>query len=188
MVTGTGKLEKAFLESPVIDKKGYPYFVNPVSDGIPLVEPELLSEITDRLLENAKLDCDLILAPEAMGIHLATAVSMRTGVPFAVIRKKQYGLPGEITLDQQTGYSKSPMYINGVTEGMRVALIDDVISTGGTMRAITRALKEHGVTVSEIDVVYNKCKDLPALEEEMGVKVNYIIKVGVRGDKPVIIA
>ena len=53
MVANEGRLEKAFLESPVVDKNGYPYFVNPVSDGVPPIEPELLEEITDRLLDTA---------------------------------------------------------------------------------------------------------------------------------------
>ena len=88
MVSVGGKLEKTFLDSPVVDRKGYPYFVNPVSDGIPVVEAGLLEEICDRFLEKTDFDCDLILAPEAMGIHLATALCMRTGKPFAVIRKR----------------------------------------------------------------------------------------------------
>ena len=122
-----------------------------------------------------------------MGIHLATAMSLRTRIPFAVIRKKNYGLPGEISLDQETGYSKSPMFINGVKRGDRVMIMDDTVSTGGTLRAIVNALKANGITVTEAAVVYNKCDDLPALEKEIGIPINWIIRVGVRDNKPVVL-
>ena len=38
-------LTRSFLSSPVVDRDGYPYFVNPVSDGIPLMTRELLDEV-----------------------------------------------------------------------------------------------------------------------------------------------
>ena len=47
-----------------------------------------------------------------MGIHLATALSLEVGVPFVVVRKRKYGLPGELAVHQTTGYSKGELYIN----------------------------------------------------------------------------
>ena len=46
---------------------------------------------------------------EAMGIHLATALSLETGIPFVVVRKRQYGLPGEVAVHQTTGYSQGEL-------------------------------------------------------------------------------
>ena len=113
-------LESSFLSSPVVDLDGYPYFVNPVSDGIPCMTRELLDEVVDGIVSVADLDCDIVLTPEAMGIPLAACITERTGIPYSVIRKRRYGLPGEISLDQRTGYSHSPMYVNGVGPGTRV--------------------------------------------------------------------
>ena len=111
MASGFPLLTRSFLESPVVDLHGYPYFVNPVSDGIPHMDRDLLDEIVDGIVSVADLDCDLVLAPEAMGIPLAVGVTMRTGIPYSVIRKRSYGLPGEIGLDQTTGYSESPISV-----------------------------------------------------------------------------
>lgn len=174
-----GRLTEAFLNSPVVDMNGYKYFINPVSDGIPRTDSELLEEIVEGMVERSDRDYDIILAPEAMGIPLAVGISLRTGIPYSVIRKRRYGLEGEIALDQSTGYSKSPMYINGVKPGDRVAIVDDVVSTGGTLRAVVDALGSEGVTVSEISVVFNKSEDIDSISRELGVPIRYLISVGV---------
>ena len=180
-------LESSFLSSPVVDLDGYPYFVNPVSDGIPCMTRELLDEVVDGIVSVADLDCDIVLTPEAMGIPLAVCITLRTGVPYAVIRKRSYGLPGEIALDQRTGYSKSPMYINGVSPGTRVAIVDDVVSTGGTLRAIVGALRDAGAVVTEVVAVYSKRKDVSDLSAELGIPVRYLLAVSSMGGKPALL-
>ncbi len=84
------------------EKKGeYSYFVHPVSDGIPEMKPEILREIVEVIKDNSDLDIDKIVCIEAMGIHLATALSLETNIPFVVIRKREYGLPGEVPVFQK---------------------------------------------------------------------------------------
>lgn len=180
-------IRSAFTDGPVISMDGYNYFVSPVSDGIPIVTRELLEEIAENMVEVCDLDCDLILAPEAMGIPIASAVTLRTGIPYSVIRKRQYLLPGEITLFQATGYSKANMYINGVKAGDRVVIVDDVVSTGGTLKATVKALEDEGITVTEIFVIYDKCQDTAALEREMGVPIRSVLKVAVIDGVPTIL-
>lgn len=180
-------LTESFLSSPVVDLHGYPYFVNPVSDGVPLMGRELLEEVVEGIIRVSDLDCDVLLAPEAMGIPLAACVTMRTGIPYSVIRKRSYGLPGEIALDQHTGYSSSPMYINGVRPGERVAILDDVISTGGTVKAIARALREAGAEVTEVVAVYSKGRDVSALSEDIGAPVRYLLAVSSVGGRPALL-
>ena len=96
------RLERCFLESTVKDVNGYSYFQNPISDGVPRVEPEILEEAIEGLAGILPEDIDLILAPEAMGIPLGTGLSLKTRIPYVVVRKKSYGLPGEIEVLQKT--------------------------------------------------------------------------------------
>lgn len=181
-----GRLSKSFLEGPVVDIGGYPYFVNPLADGVPRVDPGLLREAVDGLLRIAGADYDVILAPEAMGIPLGTALSLRTGIPFSVVRKRRYGLPGEIAVEQATGYSRSAMYINGVGRGDRVLIVDDVIDTGGTMRCIVRALKRVGAETAGIAAVYDRNPDIGALSKELGVPIRALLHVDVIDGRPVV--
>ncbi|MFB6172698.1 MAG: hypoxanthine/guanine phosphoribosyltransferase [Haloarculaceae archaeon] len=151
------QLKQSLLEAPIIEKEGYHYFVHPISDGVPMLEPELLREIVIKIIRKAELeDVDKIVTPAAMGIHISTAVSLMTDIPLVVVRKRQYGLAGEVALSQVTGYSENEMFINDVHEGDRVLLLDDVLSTGGTLAGITGALEEIGAEVVDIVAVIKK--------------------------------
>ena len=180
-------LERAYLSSPVVDMNGYPYFVNPISDGVPCVEPALLEEVVAGLESLCEGDYDLILAPEAMGIHLAAGLSLRTGKPFSVIRKRRYGLPLEIEVSYRTGYSSSKLYINGVGKGDKVIIVDDVVSTGGTLLALSDALRSAGAEVVMAAVVYDKSADLGELSGKTGLKVRALLKVGIKDGKPALV-
>ncbi|MFC5970268.1 hypoxanthine/guanine phosphoribosyltransferase [Halomarina salina] len=150
-------LARSLREAPIIEKGDYHYFVHPISDGVPMLDPKLLREITIGIIRKAELEgVDKIVTPAAMGIHISTAVSLMTDIPLVVIRKRQYGLDGEVNLSQVTGYSENEMYMNDVYEGDRVLLLDDVLSTGGTLRAITEALGETGADVADIVAVIKK--------------------------------
>jgi adenine phosphoribosyltransferase len=151
------RLRRSVEEAPIIDKDGYSYLVHPLSNCVPTLDPELLREVVVRIIRRAELEnVDKIVTPEAMGIHLSTAVSLMTDIPLVVIRKRSYGLEGEVALSKSTGYSESEMYINDVDAGDRVLLLDDLLSTGGTMRAIVRALDDIGADIVDIVVAIRK--------------------------------
>ncbi|PSP84283.1 adenine phosphoribosyltransferase [Halobacteriales archaeon QS_1_68_17] len=151
------RLAGSLREAPVVEKNGYHYFVHPISDGVPMLEPGLLREIVIRIIRKAELDdVDKIVTPAAMGIHISTAVSLMTDIPLVVVRKRQYGLEGEVALSQVTGYSENEMFVNDVYAGDRVLLLDDVLSTGGTLDAMTGALEEIGAEVVDVVAVIKK--------------------------------
>jgi len=151
------RLKESLLDAPIVEKEGYHYFVHPISDGVPMLKPQLLREIVIKIIRKADLDdVDKIVTPAAMGIHISTAVSLMTDIPLVVIRKRQYGLEGEVELAQQTGYSENQMFMNDVYAGDRVLLLDDVLSTGGTLAAITEALEHVGADVVDVVAVIKK--------------------------------
>jgi adenine phosphoribosyltransferase len=153
------RLRESLHEAPIVDKDGYEYLVHPISNGVPMLDPALLREVVVAVMRDADLDVDKIVAPEAMGIHLATALSLQTDIPLVVIRKRAYGLPDEVPLHKTTGYSASEMYINDVDPGDDLLIVDDLLSTGGTMAAICRALDDIGANVADIVVVIRKVGD-----------------------------
>ena len=174
-------LRRSLLEAPIIEKGEYQYFVHPVSDGVPTLDPGLLREIVIRICRKVELDnVDKIVTPAAMGIHISTAVSLMTDIPMVVIRKRQYGLDGELSLSQQTGYSESEMYINDVEPGERVLVIDDVLSTGGTLSAICEALDGVGAELVDVMAVIKKAgeNELDDTEYEYKSLINVTVEDG----------
>lgn len=181
------KLSESLLDAPIIEKDGYHYFVHPVSDGVPMLEPALMREIVVRIVRKADLDdVDKIIAPEAMGIHISTAVSLATDIPLVVVRKRSYGLEGEVSISQVTGYSENEMYINRVSEGDRVLVLDDVLSTGGTLSALLTALEGLGAEVVDTVAVIKKVGGENKVEEE-GFDVKTLVNVDVVDGEVVIL-
>jgi len=182
---GMDQLRQSLLDAPIIEKGDYEYFVHPVSDGVPMLRPELLREIVIKIIRKADLeDVDKIVTPAAMGIHISTAVSLMTDIPLVVIRKRQYGLEGEVSLAAQTGYSESEMYINDVEAGDRVLVLDDVLSTGGTMKAILDALEHIGAEVTDVVAVIKKSG--PNELDDAGYSVKTLINVTVEDGEVII--
>jgi len=58
------QLKQSLLEAPIIEKNGYHYFVHPISDGLPKLDPGLLREIVIRIIRKAELEeVDRIVTP-----------------------------------------------------------------------------------------------------------------------------
>jgi len=129
------------------------------------------------------LDVDYLVGAEAMAIPLIVPLSLMTGIPYNVVRKRKYGLPGEVSVRPTTGYSEKELLINGLKKGDRVIVLDDVVSTGGTLRAIVKALKTMGVDVKDVIVVVKKTDKLDDLEKDIGQKVRTLISIEVRDGK-----
>lgn len=175
----TPQLLESLKRSPVVRLKGYDYFIHPISDGIPRLEPKLLDEVVRALEALLPRDFDVILTPEAMGIPISSVLSLHTGKPFTVARKRAYGTAGEISVTQRTGYGGSPLHVHGLQTGDRVVIVDDVVSSGGTLRALGQACKTIGVDLLKAVVVINKDTDLDALGREIGCPVESLVRLRV---------
>ena len=171
------KLKISLIEAPIIKKGEYNYFVHPIADGIPLVDPSILEEAADGISKFGNMEVDKIVCVEAMGIHIATALSIKTRIPFVVVRKRLYGLKGEVSVHQTTGYSQGELYINGLNKDDRIILVDDVVSTGGTMIAVLKALERMEVKVVDVMAVIEKGSGKDIVKRETGFTVKSLVKV-----------
>lgn len=173
-------MKESLERSDVVRFGEYQYFVHPITDGIPAMDPRVLEEVLDRIFDMMPMDVDYLVGAEAMAIPLIVPLSLMTGIPYNVVRKRRYGLPGEVSVRQTTGYSEKELFINGLRKGDRVIVMDDVVSTGGTLRAIVKALKAMGVEVADIIVVIRKTDRLEELERDIDQKVRTLVSVEVR--------
>ena len=183
------RLRNSLQNAPVIWKGDYPYFIHPLTDGVPRLDPEVLSAVTDLCLEAIDWqEVDLILGIEAMGLPLTAPLSINSGKPLVVVRKRQYGLEGEVTIDQSTGYSKGEMYLNDIKSGERVVIIDDVLSTGGTIRAIIDGIEKTGARIMHVITVVEKGPGLEKLQQENpNIKIESLVRLEMDGANIVIL-
>lgn len=175
-------LEYSLIKAPIVKRGEYNYFIHPITDGVPSLEAGLLNEVTERIIKVANPDFDKILTIEAMGIHIGTALTLRTGKPLSIVRKRSYGLPGEVAVHQTTGYSKGELFLNGIHKNDRLLIIDDVISTGGTLKAIWQAVLSVGAVVVDMIVVIERGEGARQLRNNgLPLKTLVNIEVGPEG-------
>ena len=160
-------LQDSLRGAPIIWKGEYPYFIHPISDGIPRMEAEVLRATRDLIVSMVDWSqIDLIVSVEAMGLPLLAAVGEATGKPTVVIRKRSYGMEGEVRVDVSTGYSSSTAYINDISSGERILVVDDVISTGGTLEPLLETLEGMGVVLQDVIVAIEKGDGRERLSKE----------------------
>ncbi len=160
-------LQDSLRGAPIIWKGDYPYFIHPISDGIPRMDADVLRATRDLIVSSIDWsEVDLIVTVEAMGLPLLAAVGDATGKPTVVIRKRSYGMEGEVKVDVATGYSQSIVYINDIKPGERVVIVDDVISTGGTLEPLLEQLESMGVILVDVVVAIEKGEGRERLNRE----------------------
>ena len=181
-----GTLKEDLLKASIVQLRQadrvYDYIVNPLSSGVPEIPSQALWGCGYEMARILNLKgAGKIMAPEAMGFHIATALSMVTGIPMLMIRKRSYFLPGEVAVPKKTGYDESVMYINGVSPGDRVVLVDSIIATGGTLLPIIKALQGLGAVVHDAAVVIERegLHGVEVIEKETGVHVKTLLKIDI---------
>jgi adenine phosphoribosyltransferase len=180
-------LKKSLENAPIVKKGSYSYVIHPITDGIPEIDCKLLEEVVTEIEKHVEKcgKIDKIVTMEAMGIPLATALSLRMKIPFTIIRKRNYDLPGEISVQQMTGYSKSQLFINGLNSGDKIVIVDDVLSTGGTLKAILEVLGKLKVNVKGIFIAINKGKSKVEIMDKYKVNIVSLVDIDVVDEKVV---
>ena len=181
-------LKQSLIEALIIKKGDYSYVIHPITDGVPEIKPELFKEVIVEMQKRiAKCGpFDKIVTIEAMGIPLASTLSLKMKIPFVIIRKRSYGLSGEINVEQTTGYSKSKLYINGLEKGDRIVIVDDVLSTGGTLSAVISTLKKIGVIIKGIYIVVDKGNVAKQITDKFKVAIDIIVNIDIVDNRVVI--
>lgn len=180
---GIEALKRSLERADIIRIGQYHYFVHPISDGIPGLEPDLLERVAEAAAAVMDPGCDRILTVEALGIPIATALSLKVRKPLTIVRKKRYGLPGEVAVPSSTGYATHILYLNGISRGEKVVFVDDVLSTGGTITAVAGAVRQAGAELCDAVVVIEKGPNRARIEKELGIKVKSLVKVKIKDGK-----
>lgn len=115
---------------------------------------QALRYLVDQLSNQLKdLNIDVIVGPEARGFLVGTPVAYNLGVGFVPIRKPGK-LPAEtITYEYELEYGTDSLQIHkdAIKPGQRVAILDDLLATGGTVLATAKMIEELGGQVVSVN-------------------------------------
>jgi adenine phosphoribosyltransferase len=78
------------------------------------------------------------------------------------------------------------MFVNSIEKGDRVVFVDDVLSTGGTLKAIVETLRQIGAEVVDVLTVFEKVGKREELEATLGIPIKTLVQVEVVDGKVVI--
>ena len=150
-------IKKKLSEMPLYKtENGYEYFVYPYKAITPIDDKEIkyLAEI---FVSEIPKDVDLIFTVETDGIFLALPVASLLEKPLVVARKFSYNMSNVFQLTQETGYYKRELFFSfDLNKVKKVAIIDCVLSTGGTIKATIDLFNRLKVEVVGVYVVINK--------------------------------
>jgi len=87
---------------------------------------------------------DRVAGVELGAVPIAAAVSLETGVPFLIVRK------------EPKGHGTKRIYEGELHAGDRVVFVEDVVTTGGTLRTAIERLRAEGAVVDRAVAVVDR--------------------------------
>ncbi|MER3444789.1 Pur operon repressor [Calidithermus terrae] len=158
--------------------KTYPVNIGGVTRELPVVQvgpgvavallnllgdTELVEAAAQALAEKMPADVETLITPEVKAVPLAHALSRLTGKPYVVARKteKPYMInPVTRTVISITTGKPQLLVLDGtdipLIKGKRVAIVDDVVSTGSTLKGLRELIEDVGGQMSAVLAVFTE--------------------------------
>ena len=139
---------------------------------------EGLAESIDQIAAKLEgIDFDLIVGPEARGFIFGVPTAYKLKKGFVPVRK-----PGKLpyeciaqTYDLEYGTSTIEMQVDAIQKGQKVVIVDDLLATGGTTKAMIDLIEKMGGTVEKI-VFLIELKDLNGRDLLKGYEIESILQ------------
>lgn len=131
---------------------------------------EMVNDLKDK-------NIDIVVGPEARGFIIGAPIAYGLGVGFAPIRKPGK-LPAEtlkIKYELEYGSNALEIHKDAIKPGQRVAIVDDLLATGGTILAVAKLIESLGGEIASINFII-ELTDLKGREKLKDYSVKSIIE------------
>ena len=116
-----------------------------------LKDAEGMKEAIDQMTAKLEgVDFDLVLGPESRGFIFGMPVAYNMGKGFVPVRKAGK-LPAEVVSKEyalEYGTATIEIHKDAIQPGQKVVIVDDLMATGGTAKAIVEMVEEMGGEVA----------------------------------------
>ena len=148
-IYSTEEIARHIREVPDFPMKGISF-----KDITPLIEdgPALHAAVDGLARITEGMDYSRILSAEARGFVFGTALaySARKGL---ILARKPNKLPRDtISASYELEYDRNSLevHVDAISDGMRVLVVDDLLATGGTARAMCQLVENAGAIVAGV--------------------------------------
>ena len=130
-----------------------------------------------------------MVGEEDKGGVLLAAVSMLSGLPFGIARWYPSGLEGQVQVNFDCEYTSGSIYLNGVEKGDKVYIVDDLVSTGGTLIGLVEAIRHAGAEVLGIVCVAEKVNygGAERVRQATGIPVKSLVQIDISGAQSAVV-
>lgn len=139
---------------------------------------EAFVEVVNIIVEDLRdKNVDYVAGPEARGFLFGTAVAYALGVGFIPVRKPGK-LPAEtVSYDYELEYGKNTLEIHkdSIEKGKKIAIVDDLLATGGTMLSAVKLIESIGGEVVALEFLI-ELEELKGREKLKDYHVNSLVK------------
>ncbi len=126
-------------------------------------DPVLLDAIAQAMVPLIPEGTEVLAGLEMGGIPVVTALGRHTGLPCAFVRK------------QAKPYGTRRLAEGADTEGRRVTIVEDVVTTGGQIVLSTNELRAHGAKIADAVCVINRNPTTPDPLVEAGLTLHALL-------------
>lgn len=183
-------LRDAFDQRPLVDINGRKFLINSLTEQVPATSAALLTYAAQKVCEAQVFEPDAkLVGEEDKGGVLLAAVSMLSGLPFGIARWYPSGLEGQVKVDFDCEYTGGNLYLNGVEQGDKVYIVDDLVSTGGTLIGLVKAIRNAGAQVLGIICVAEKINYAGAerVYQATGIAVKSLVRIDISGARSTVV-
>jgi adenine phosphoribosyltransferase len=143
------EVERYVREVPDFPKPGISF-----KDITPLMEdgPAFHAAVDGMARATESIDYSCVLSAEARGFVFGTALAYRARKGLVLARKPDK-LPRETisaSYDLEYGQNALEVHIDAISNGTRVLVVDDLLATGGTARAMCQLVENAGGIVAGV--------------------------------------
>lgn len=122
-------------------------------------DPALLRDVARALVPRLPSDTEAVAGLELGGVPLATMVCQLTGLPARFVRK------------EAKTYGTCRLAEGGDVDGLRLAVVEDVVTSGGQVLASCAALRARGATITAVLSVIDREEGGAAALAEAGLEL-----------------
>jgi len=191
MKSNIKRIQKIFHNKEILkSSSGYPYSLFSITDYNSPVSFNLINLIAKEIIKKKSFNLDIIdiIVSEADrgGGPIALEVSRLLKKPFVLANWYSEKLKGLSPVRAKVGFSgEGYIYLLGIKKGDNVLVIDDLISTGGTLIGLIKSIKDNDANIVDVVCVADKIDQNGSkkIKKDFGIDVKSIVKFSSAGNR-----